>query len=177
MTSEAKTNEAMRPNIALVGFMGTGKTAVGKCLAERLAMRFVDMDDVIVERQGKPIARIFDEDGEPAFRAMERALVQELAEQQGLVIGAGGGVVLNPDNIRDFGRTGHVVCLSLDPETILERLANDRSRPLLEGEDKARKIRETLAARKPLYDAVPLQVDRNGLDIGQTVERILALLR
>lgn len=175
MTKDSNSSDARPRNIVLVGFMGTGKTTVGKRLAQRLGMTFVDMDDIIVERQGKPVSRIFEEDGESAFRALERGLALELAEQRGLVIGAGGGLVLNPDNIRVFERTGRVVCLSLDPETILERLANDRSRPLLAGEDKERKLRETLAARQTLYDAMAIQINRTGLDVGQTVDRIVAL--
>lgn len=165
--------ESCHPNIVLVGFMGTGKTTVGKALAQRLNMAFLDMDDRIVEQQGKPITRIFAEDGEAAFRAMERALVQELSASRGFVIGAGGGLVLNPENIRDFERTGYVVCLSLDPDVILQRLAHDATRPLLTGDDKGRKLRETLATRQPLYDAIKRQVDRTGLDVDQTIERIL----
>ena len=176
MTPQHASGNAM-PNIVLVGFMGTGKTTVGKVLARRLNMTFVDMDDTIVARAGKPVTRIFAEDGEPAFRAMERALVRELSLRQGLVIGAGGGVVLNPENVADFERTGIVVCLSLAPEVILQRLADDTTRPLLAGDDKEQELREKLSARQPLYDAVKLQVDRTGLDVDQTVDRILALCR
>lgn len=164
-----------KPNIVLVGFMGTGKTTVGRRLAARLDMVFVDMDDEIVRRQGKPIPRIFAEDGEAAFRAMERELVQELAAGSGHVIGTGGGIVLDPANLRDFERTGRVVCLWLRPETILERLDGDATRPLLAGPDKAAKLRETLESRRALYEALPCQIDRNGLDVEQTVDRIVAL--
>jgi len=149
-------------NIVLVGFMGTGKTTVGKILAERLGMRFVDMDDVIVEREGKPVSRIFAEDGEPHFRRAERRLAEELSSQSGWVVGAGGGIVLNRDNILDFERSGHVVCLWAGPETILARVSDDTSRPLLAEGDKLRKIGELLEKRRPLYEAIPLRVDTTG---------------
>ena len=122
-------------NIVLVGFMGTGKSAVGKQLAATLHYRLVDMDEIIAARAGKPIARIFSDDGEPRFRAMERDLVRELAQQQSLVIAAGGGIVLNPDNIRDFSQSGLVVCLSAAPEEILRRVGNSTHRPLLNQPD------------------------------------------
>lgn len=161
-------------NIVLVGFMGTGKTAVGKRLAERLNMTFLDMDDIIEERAGKSIPRIFAEDGEPHFRALERALVRELSEKTGLVIGAGGGVVLNPDNISDYSRTGLVVCLSATPEVILDRVAGDTARPLLAGDDKIKKIRNLLEFRRKFYDAIPCQIDTAELSIEQVADKVIA---
>lgn len=155
--------------------MGTGKTCVGHIVADRLGMRFLDMDDVIVERAGKAIARIFAEDGEPHFRALERRLVAELANTGGLVIGAGGGIVLDPENVGDFARTGLVVCLSASPEAILARVASDTARPLLAGGDKMRKIADLLDKRRPLYEAVPCQVDTTGLDPEQVASEILAI--
>jgi len=98
-------------NIILVGFMGTGKTVTGRVLAEQTGLELVDMDSIIEARAGKAISEIFAADGEAAFRAMERELVQELAQRDGLIISTGGGIVLNPDNISDFEKTGLVVCL------------------------------------------------------------------
>ncbi len=165
------------PNIVLVGFMGTGKTSAGKAVAAQLGMTFVDMDDVLVERQGKPVARIFAEDGEPHFRVLERALVRELAGRRGLVIGTGGGVVLNPENIADFARTGVVICLAADPQTIFRRVEHDTGRPLLAGGDKLARIRQLYAARQPLYEAIPLRVETAGLTVEQAAARIAALHR
>jgi len=138
-------------------------------------MTFLDMDDVIVERAGKSIPRIFAEDGEPHFRETERALVRELAARDGLVIGTGGGIVLNPDNIPDFSGSGLVVCLSATPETILERVADDTNRPLLEGDDKMARITGILEARRDLYAAIENQVDTTGLTVDEVVARILDL--
>ena len=162
-------------NIVLVGFMGTGKTTVGRILADRRAFAFLDMDDMIVEREGKPIPRIFAEDGESHFRTTERALVRELAARSGLVIATGGGIVLNPDNVADFARTGLVVCLWAEPEAILRRVGNDANRPLLACDDKIGRIRELLAKRRPLYEAIPTRVDTTGLTPAAVSDLILAL--
>ena len=162
-------------NIVLVGFMGTGKTSVGKKLAEQLGRKFLDMDDVIEEREGKPIPRIFAECGEARFRELERAMVRELAADSGLVIAAGGGIVLNSANIVDYSRTGCVVCLSARPDVILDRVKRETHRPLLAGEDKMKRIESILRTRKILYDAIPLQVDTSDLTLGQVVEHVLSL--
>ena len=164
-------------NIVLVGFMGTGKSAVGKRLANRLGMTFVDMDTVIEERAGKPIPRIFAEEGEPRFRAMERELARELSGQSGLVIACGGGVVLNPDNVLDFNRSGLVVCLTATPEVIFERTSRARNRPLLEEQDRMRRIRELLEKRQALYDAIPHQVDTSVIPADAVAQRIAEWIR
>ncbi len=148
-------------NIVLVGFMGTGKTTVGKMIAEKTGMPLLDMDSLIVERAGKSINEIFAEDGEPHFRVLERELVQELAAQEGQIISTGGGIVLNPENIADFEKNGLVVCLLANSETVLDRVRHDSARPLLAG-DKEAKIVELLESRKPLYEAIAHKIDTNG---------------
>ena len=148
-------------NIVLVGFMGSGKTTVGKLLSEKTGMPLIDMDSIIVERAGKTINEIFAEEGEPHFRALERELVKELAATEGHIISTGGGIVLNPDNIADFEQTGLVVCLLVDAETVLDRVRHDTTRPLLAG-DKAAKIVELLERRKPLYDSIQHRIDTSG---------------
>ncbi|MGE4488307.1 MAG: shikimate kinase [Kiritimatiellales bacterium] len=161
-------------NIILVGFMGTGKTVTGRILAERTGMELVDMDSLIEQRQGRAISEIFATDGEPAFRVMERALVQELAQRDGLIISTGGGIVLNPDNIADFEKNGFVACLTASPETIFQRLESDTSRPLLSG-DKKEQIGALLAKRLPLYSAVPHQIDGDRLGPEERADEILKL--
>jgi shikimate kinase len=155
--------------------MGTGKTTVGRLLAAELGFEFVDMDHVLEARAGKTITRIFAEDGEPAFRAMERALSHELAQRQGLVVGTGGGVVLNPDNLRDFSATGLVVCLTAPPEVIFERTNQETHRPLLEQQDRLGRIRDLLEKRRALYAAIPHQFDTTALSPAQLARQILAL--
>ena len=163
-------------NIIVVGFMGTGKTTVGKALAERLQRDFVDMDVELEARAGKPIPRVFAEDGEPAFRRMERDLVAELSRRSNLVIAAGGGIVLNPDNIRDFSATGHVICLKTTPDEILRRVSGSRHRPLLEEGDKGERIRNLLQQRQPIYDAIPCQVDTTGKTVPEVVAEVLKII-
>ena len=162
-------------NIVLFGFMGTGKTHIGQTLAKQLHLKFTDMDDVIVQRAGKPIPEIFANEGEPHFRALERQVVIDLSQESGYVIATGGGVVLNADNVRDFSETGLVVCLSATPEVILARVEHDTNRPLLHTDDKMAKICTLLESRQALYDAVPNQIDTSDLSVTEVVERIQAL--
>jgi len=162
-------------NIILMGFMGTGKSTVGKKLAARFGMTFLDMDTVIEKRAGKPIPRIFAEDGEPHFRAIERTLAWELSQQRGLVVACGGGVVLNPDNVRDYSQTGLVVCLTATPETIFQRTSRARNRPLLEEQDRMKRILDLLEKRKHLYAAIPHQVDTSSLSSERVADSIQAL--
>jgi shikimate kinase len=164
---------AAQRNIVLFGFMGSGKTSVGKQLAGRLGMTFLDMDEVIEARQGKSIPRIFAEEGEPRFRALERELVKELAARRGLVVATGGGVVLNPDNVRDYAGTGLAVCLRASPEAILSRVGSDTNRPLLAVGDKMGKIRSLLDARRRFYEAIPLQIDTTALTVNEVVDAVL----
>lgn len=161
-----------KSNIVLVGFMGTGKTTVGKILASALDMVFLDMDDIIVEREKRTIPEIFAQSGEHYFRSLERTIAKELSAKQGLVIATGGGIVLDQDNIRDFDRTGLVACLSATPEKILERVEADTNRPLLAGEDKMKKIVGILSARKALYNAIPFQINTTCL----STEEVAAII-
>jgi shikimate kinase len=164
-------------NIVLVGFMGTGKTSVGRRLADALGLEFLDMDHVIEQREGKPISRIFAEDGEPYFRVLERSLARELSARGGRVVATGGGIVLNPDNIRDFSPSGLVVCLLASPEAILARVEKETHRPLLACGDKLQKIRALLDSRLALYEAIPVRIDTDGLSAEQVANRVLALYR
>ena len=166
-------------NIYLLGFMGTGKTSVGKILAARLGMIFVDMDDIIVERAGKSIPEIFAEDGEPHFRKIERNVAQDLSARTGLVVATGGGVVMDAGNMEDFYRSGTVICFSATPEAILERVAGDTNRPLLAGDaaEKMAKMMPLLEKRRPLYGAIPNQVDTSGLTVDEVVELAVELCR
>ena len=162
-------------NIVLVGFMGTGKTTVGKLLAEQTGMPLVDMDTQIEKRAGKTINEIFAQDGEPHFRALEREMAQELASKTGQIISTGGGIVLNPDNIADFEKTGLVVCLLADADTVLDRVRHDSSRPLL-ADDKESKIVELLQSRKHLYESIPHKIDTSDRPSpGPTAQEIIDL--
>ncbi len=152
-------------NLVLIGFMGTGKSVLGRRVAALARRPFADMDTEIEQRAGKPIPRIFSEDGEAAFRKMESALAAEWGGTlEGTVISCGGGVVLREDNLRALGANGVLVCLTARPEIILERTSRARNRPLLETQDREQKIRDLLAARAPLYARIPNQLDTSDLD-------------
>lgn len=148
-------------NIVLVGFMGSGKTTVGKLIAEKTGMTLLDMDSIIADRAGKTINEIFAGEGEAHFRALERSLAQELAATEGNIISTGGGIVLNARNITDFEETGLVVCLLVDAETVLDRVKHDSSRPLLAG-DKEAKIIQLLESRKTLYESIAHKIETSG---------------
>lgn len=163
-------------NLALAGFMGTGKSATGRVLADRLHLPFIDMDAEIERREGRAIPEIFRDAGEAHFRALERALVRELASAPGRVIACGGGVVVNPDNLADLERSGLVVCLEASAETIHERVRHDTHRPLLQAPDPAARIRELLDQRRPFYEAVRHRIQTDGRTPEQVADLILALL-
>ena len=142
-----------RPNIIITGFMGTGKTTVGKRLAAALGYDFVDTDELIVARTGQTIEEIFKEKGEAAFREMEAAIARELSEKEGTVIATGGGTMLDRDNAAALGKKGLVFCLVATPREILERLSNDPDirRPLLDGPNPMDRVIALLKEREAGY--------------------------
>ncbi|MCG3149045.1 MAG: Shikimate kinase [Verrucomicrobiae bacterium] len=165
-------------NLVLVGFMGSGKSSAGRLVASRLGLQFVDMDAVIEERVGQTIPAIFETQGEAIFRQHERALAQELAGQSDQVIATGGGIVLNPDNIADFSRTGIVVCFWISPEAAFERTKHTRHRPLLEAEaDRQARIVALLKKREPLYRAIPIQIDVSQMTVTQQADALERIYR
>lgn len=163
-------------NIVLVGPMGAGKSSTGRALAAKLGRPFVDLDAVIEEREGKPIPRIFAEQGEPYFRTVETAVVREYAAREGLVIAAGGGVVVRPENIEALQASGTIYCLRASARQILDRVGHETHRPLLQGGDKLEKIQGLLDKREALYGAIPNQVPTDGQTPEQVADRIVALL-
>jgi shikimate kinase len=164
-------------NIVLTGFMGTGKSTVGRLIAAQLGREFLDMDECIERREQRKISEIFATDGEPAFRRMERALVQELSAKEDLVIATGGGVVLNPDNIKDYSRNGLVVCLTAPAEVILRRVSRETHRPLLEDGEKSERIIRLLESRRALYESIPHRIDTTTMKPEQVAECVLQLFR
>ena len=148
-------------NVILTGFMGTGKTTIGRLLAEKLNFRFVDTDLMIEEWSGKTIAEIFVEDGEKAFRQMERDTARRLGDELGQVISTGGRMMLDPENVSVLNPTGRIFCLTASPEEILRRVLSDNGgmeRPLLKGDDPAGRITSLLSERRDKYGQFP-QID------------------
>jgi len=165
------------PNIILTGFMGTGKTAVGQAVAERLGRWFVDMDAIIEQRAGRPISAIFAQEGEPFFRQMEEELCRELAQEQNLVIATGGGALLPAANRQALGASGVLICLNASVDAILARLGDAADRPLLAGPERRARVEALLAQRAASYQAVAHQIDTDGLTVDQAAERVIRLAR
>lgn len=141
-------------NLILVGPMGAGKSCIGRRLAERYGLRLADADREIEVRTGATVATIFECEGEAGFRARERATLAELLAEDGLLLATGGGAVLDPDNRALLRERGYVVHLQVSVETQLERLARDRTRPLLARDDREDVLRTLSAQRAPLYAEV-----------------------
>ena len=161
-----------KANVVLTGFMGTGKSTVGRLLAARLAFDFVDTDELIVERDGRAIATIFREAGQAAFRQWEAIIAQELAERTRLVIATGGRLMLDEANAAALSRNGHVFCLTAVPDTILTRLVGDGGgRPLLDVTDPAQVIMDLLVERREGYGRF-LQISTDNKTPEQIVEEI-----
>lgn len=152
-------------NIVLCGFMGCGKTTVGKELSKKLEMQFVDMDSIIEQNAGMPVSEIFRTQGESSFRRMETETAAALSGQSGLVISTGGGAVLNSANVKAFKSGGLILLIDVPCEVIANRLTGDTSRPLLNRPDRDTAMRELYEKRMPLYRAIADVVVENAQDL------------
>ena len=165
-------------NIVLVGFMGSGKSSVGRLLATYLGFQFVDTDALIVQAAGMPISEIFAKQGEEAFRDLESQTVASLKGRRRLVIATGGGVVIREANRAILRELGFVVGLTADEETIFERVSRNNKRPLLQTPNPRQTISELLQAREPFYrDAAEFVVDTTHKTHHQVAEAIIAEAR
>jgi shikimate kinase len=160
-------------NIILTGFMGTGKTAVGRELARLLNMQLIDVDTKIEEFEKMSINEIFRQLGEPRFREIETEIIKKLSESKNRIISAGGGAVLKQGNMDILSKSGIVVCLTATPETILRRTGNSNDRPLLQVENPLKKIKELLNFRKPFYEKADIMIDTEGKTPLQIAEEII----
>lgn len=169
----------MKTSIALIGFMGTGKTAVGKALAGKLGKEFFELDPLIEKKAGKTIPAIFKEDGEIAFREFEIEAIKEVSKERNAVIACGGGVVLNKINIDRLKREAVIVCLTASPRVILRRTSRDaEERPLLTVANPALTIKELLRFRRPFYErATDTTVNTSRLDIDSVVTQIIVKIK
>lgn len=162
-------------NLVLTGFMGTGKTTVGREVARRLGRPFVDMDAEIASRAGKSIPRIFAEEGEGVFREMEHALCRELSSRSGHVIATGGGALVDAANRDLWSGSATLICLHADLDEILHRVGEGTDRPLLTGTAPRAEARRLLAERQAAYAAIPWQVDTTGRSPDEVVDEVLNL--
>lgn len=164
----------MKDNIALIGFMGSGKTTVGRVLAKYLDMKFIDIDKLIAAREKKTIPEIFEEKGEAYFRKLERQIVQEESMDNNIVIATGGGVIIDNENIKALKETSFIVHLDCTIECIYERVKRRNTRPLLNVENMYEKMKELYTKREMLYKIsadYTVKIDENS-NIFDTAEKI-----
>jgi shikimate kinase len=177
----------MTPKLILTGFMATGKSSVGPLVARRLGWEFVDVDEVIVARAGKPIAQIFDDHGEAHFRRLERDAVAHLASDRRRcpnchgphpeVISTGGGVLVDESNCAALKRVGLIVCLTARPEVVAARVERSKAkRPkLLEGgKSTLARVRELMDERAGAYARADIHIDTSDLTVDQLTDRVIA---
>jgi shikimate kinase len=164
-------------NIVLTGFMGAGKTEVGRVLARRLGYVLIDVDDEIEKEQSMKIADIFKQSGEPFFRDIESAMIRKLSEREGAVISTGGGAVLRQGNMDTLRKNGVIVCLTASAGTLYERTKKNMARPLLQVDDPLGKIKELLGARQPYYEKADIIVDTEKKSPLQVADEIIAGVR
>lgn len=171
ISSPVKSSRSIR-NVALIGFMGSGKTSVGRAVADLLGFRFVDTDELIEARTHKRITEIFEKEGEPAFRKLEGEVVTELADSRGLVISTGGGLPTNPVNLDNLKSHAMVVCLWASPEKLFERVRSQSHRPLLNVPDPLARIRELLRERTPCYKRADVLVTTEGRPVREVAQLV-----
>jgi shikimate kinase len=168
----------MAKNIVLIGFMGTGKSSVGSKVAEKLKMKFVDMDREIEKVTGLPVAHIFRIHGEIRFRSEERLMAQKLGQRDNLVIATGGGTVLKKENIEALRENGLLICLDANPREIFDRVSRKRgTRPLLKKNFTVEDIEEMLKVREEYYSLADYRINTSNKGLYAVVEEIIKIAR
>lgn len=160
----------------LIGFMGAGKSSVGRLVAKRLGAEFVDLDARIESAAGRTVQEIFASQGEGVFRNLEREAIRQAVSVPGRVLAAGGGAFCDAGNRALLKGYAPVVFLDASPETVIGRLSGDASRPLFPGGERAAKVRELMARRRPFYEEADLTVSTDGLSVAQVAARVAALV-
>jgi shikimate kinase len=160
-------------NLALIGFMGTGKSSIGRLVAEQLRFAFIDTDELIENEIGRSIPDIFALQGEAAFRKYERDVVNALSTRRNTVIATGGGLVADPSNLASLKSHALVVCLWASPETIWERVRSQSHRPLLQTSDPQARIRELLEQRGPAYRQADVLVHTGFRSAKEAAQQVL----
>lgn len=163
-------------NIILIGFMGTGKTAVGKRLANILGMDFYDTDQEIEKVTGMSIARLFQKHGEIRFRSEEELMVNKLAKKKNSIIATGGGMVLNTKNIDLLRKTGVLICLTAHPDVIYARVKRRNNRPLLKKANPYETIVQLLKEREDFYQCADYSIDTSNMEFEEIISEILKFL-
>jgi len=164
-------------NIYLVGFMGTGKTVVGREIARHKNWRFLDLDELIELKEKTAITEIFAKKGEPYFRKVESKALKEVAKEKNFVVACGGGIVIDPENIKTMKETGLMICLAAGAEVILKRISGHTHRPLLNVPDPRKQVELLLKLRAPYYAKAHKNIDTSKLSVKEVVNRILKIAR
>lgn len=162
-------------NIVLTGFMGTGKSEVGKELSRVLGWQVIDIDTEIEKSQNMKITEIFKQFGEPRFRDLETEMIKNLSKNKNVIISTGGGAVLRQENMDALRESGVIICLTASPETILKRTSNNNDRPLLQAENPLKKIRELLEFRMPYYQKADIMIDTENKKPFEVAEEIIEI--
>jgi shikimate kinase len=165
--------QSTNQNIALVGFMAVGKSAVGRNLAKRLQRRFVDLDRLIEKTEGMKVRNIFEQKGEPYFRQLEKQTLAHVLKQEGQIIATGGGVVMDDENLAALREKTLLVRLTASTDVILARAVHGTKRPLLKGTNRRERVEELLRPREPRYAQAHLTIDTSELTLEQVVNQIV----
>lgn len=164
-------------NIYIVGFMGTGKTVVGKELAKRKKLHFVDLDELIELKEGRSIPDIFSKKGEAYFRRIEKKVLKEVASENKFVVSCGGGIVIDDENIKIMKGSGVIFCLKASPAVILKRIKGSSCRPLLNVDNPKEKIELLLKLRSPYYAKASQSINTSKLSVSEVVREVLKLTK
>lgn len=164
-------------NIYLVGFMGTGKSSVGRFLAEQTGRKFIDLDDLIEIKEKRKISDIFAKDSEAYFRKVEKQALIEVSVKQEIIVACGGGIVIDPENIKVMKKTGKIICLTAKPEVILKRTKGYSHRPLLKVDDSKKQIEFLLKKRVALYALADISIDTSELTLQEVAEEVLKFVK
>ncbi len=163
-------------NIALIGFMAVGKSAIGRNLAKKLHRRFVDLDRLIERAEGSKVSDIFAQKGEAYFRQLEKRTLMDVLQRENQVIATGGGVVMDDENLNMLQKRALLIGLTANLDILLARAGAGNLRPLLQGGDRRQKVQELLGQREARYAQADLMIDTSEMSIGQVVETIIRAL-
>ena len=163
-------------NIYLVGFMGTGKSVVGRELAKKYKRQFIDLDELIEMKEKRRICDIFVKDGEPYFRRIEKKALRGVAVEKKLIVSCGGGIVIDKENIQLMKKTGLIICLTATPQVILKRVSGCKHRPKLNVAQPKKQIEFLLKLRFPYYAQADETINTSRISVKEVVGRVLKLM-
>jgi len=166
----------LQKNIALIGFMAVGKSAIGRTLARKLRRRFVDLDRVIEKAEGSKVREIFEREGEAYFRQLEKQALATVLEANNQVIATGGGVILDDQNLQILREKALLIGLSAEMDVLLARAGDATKRPLLQGSNRREKIEILLRQRAARYAQAHVTIDTSNLTVDQVVKKIMGML-